>query len=128
METGIVLMVAALVIFGAVQAVRRNRKGSACCGEHEKTVRKLRVSDRNRSHYPFAVTLEIGGMTCDACARSVENALNSLEGTWARVSLADHEAHVLLKQEPDENMLRTAVRRSGYVVTGCRTERQVTEA
>lgn len=55
-------------------------------------------------------------MTCDQCARRVENALNELEGVWAKVDISGCKAHVLSKQEPDLSLYRDAVRRAGYVV------------
>ena len=89
-----------------------------CCGEHESAEKKVTVSDRNKAHYPYAVLLQIGGMTCENCARKVENALNLLDGTWAVVSISGGSAKVLSKTPPDEAALREAVRGAGYVVTG----------
>lgn len=112
----IVAALCVLVGWGAWTMVQRSRKGSACCGEHEAAVARTGVRDRNASHYAHEVRLEIGGMTCDNCARKVENALNALEGTWATVKIADHTARVRTRAQPDEAALRTAVREAGYVV------------
>ena len=60
-------------------------------------------------------------MTCENCARKVENALNLLDGTWAVVSISGGSAKVLSKTPLDEAALREAVRGAGYVVTGCRS-------
>ena len=57
--------------------------------------------------------LDIDGMTCSNCSRRVENALNGLDGVWAKVDLGAHKATVRLKQEPDEATLRAAVRGRG---------------
>ena len=118
-----VLTVALLLL--AAWALRRtlirSRKGGGCCGEHESAEKKVTVSDRNKAHYPYAVLLQIGGMTCENCARKVENALNLLDGTWAVVSISGGSAKVLSKTPPDEAAIREAVRGAGYVVTGCRS-------
>ncbi|MBQ8953570.1 MAG: heavy-metal-associated domain-containing protein, partial [Clostridia bacterium] len=58
------------------------------------------------------------GMTCENCARRVENALNALEGVWATVRIDTHTARVRCKTEPDEAALRGAVTGAGYVVNG----------
>ena len=68
------------------------------------------------------VFLRIGGMTCENCARKVENALNRLDGTWAIVSISGGSAKVLSKTPPDEAAIREAVRGAGYVVTDYRLE------
>ncbi len=111
----IVLALLALLAWALYRVIRRARRGSACCGEREETVKKAGVSDRNRAHYPYEVTLQIGGMTCENCARRVENALNALPGTWASVSMDGRKARIRLKQPADMALLREAVRQAGYV-------------
>lgn len=114
-----VMLVAALVVALVVAACvvrRRATRGSACCGEHEQAPSRVRVRDRNKAHYAFATTLSIGGMTCDNCAARVENALNEMPDTWAKVSIASREAIVRTKAEPDLERIRAAVAHAGYVV------------
>ena len=119
------VLIAALLLLAAWALRRtliRSRKGGGCCGEHESAEKKVTVSDRNKAHYPYAVLLQIGGMTCENCARKVENALNRLDGTWAIVSISGGSAKVLSKTPPDEAAIREAVRGAGYVVTDYRLE------
>ena len=66
------------------------------------------------------MTLTIDGMTCGNCARRVENALNRLDGGWATVDLGAAQAKLLLKKQPEEAVLRQAVRDAGYAVTAIR--------
>ena len=125
MNTALNAVLTAALLLLAAWALRRtlirSRKGGGCCGEHESAEKKVTVSDRNKAHYSYAVLLQIGGMTCENCARKVENALNLLDGTWAVVSISGGSAKVLSKTPPDEAALREAVRGAGYVVTGCRS-------
>ena len=117
------VLIAALFLLAAWalrRTMTRSRKGGGCCGEHESSEKKVTVSDRNKAHYPYAVSLRIGGMTCENCARKVENALNRLDGTWAAVSISSGSAKVLCKMSPDEAAVREAVRSAGYVVTDYR--------
>ncbi|MBE5807156.1 MAG: heavy-metal-associated domain-containing protein [Clostridiales bacterium] len=116
MTAALAAAVAALVAWAAVCTVRRMRRGGGCCGEHEAPVAKSAVKDRDRAHYPYETELQIGGMTCDNCARRVENALNALPDTWARVDLGERQARVRTKQPPDMAALNAAVRSAGYVV------------
>lgn len=120
MENLIIVLVLLVVVGGAAwQTARKFRRGGGCCGSHETVKRTARVRDRNKAHYPYQVTLQIGGMTCENCARRVENALNRLDGAWATVRIGSHSAVVRLKAPPDEAALRRAVRDAGYTVTGC---------
>ena len=112
----LVALLAAVVAAAVVVVRRRATRGSACCGEHEAAPARVRVVDRNKSHYPYETRLSIANMTCDNCAARVENALNALPGTWATVSMATREARVRTKGEPDERAMRDAVAAVGYVV------------
>lgn len=112
----IVILAAAIVAAGWV-ALRRLRRGSACCGEHEAAPKRTGPALRDKSRYPYAATLKIGGMTCENCARRVENALNALDGTWAKVRIDTRAAEVRTLNPPDEAALRDAVRKAGYVVS-----------
>ena len=116
----ILIMLGCLIAWAVYKTVRRAEKGGGCCGEHETALKRIFPADRSRGHYPYRVILSIGGMTCENCAVRVENALNSLPGTWAKVDIAEKKADVLLKEKPDEHELRRAVSGAGYVVTDCR--------
>ena len=112
----IVLIVAAIVVFGSINYIKKLKKGGDCCPEHEEATKSVRVKDRDKSHYPYEAKLAIDGMSCNNCVRNVENALNALDGTWATVSLEDNMATVLLKNPPDIEKLSKAVADAGYMV------------
>ena len=111
----IVLLLAAAVGYGIYSFVHHLRCGGGCCGEHEAAAKKVRVADRDRSHYPHRLVLGVDGMTCQNCQRHVENALNVLPGTWAAVDLATRSVTVLTKDEADEDAIRQAIRDAGYL-------------
>ena len=112
----IVLIVAAIVVFGSISYIKKLKKGGDCCPEHEEATKSIKVKDRDKSHYPYEAKLAIDGMSCNNCVRNVENALNALDGTWATVSLEDNMATVLLKNPPDIEKLSKAVTDAGYMV------------
>lgn len=110
------VLIGLLFIYGIYCYVRKLRHGGGCCGEHEAAVKKVRVSDRNKEHYPYEVILTIDGMTCSNCVRHVENALNGLDGVWAQVDLGSRQATVRMRQAVPEDTLRQAVSEAGYTV------------
>ena len=112
----IVLIVAAIVVFGSINYIKKLKKGGDCCPEHEEATKSIKLKDRDKSHYPYEAKLAIDGMSCNNCVRNVENALNALDGTWATVSLEDNMATVLLKNPPDIEKLSKAVADAGYMV------------
>ena len=116
------LPLAALAGWALWAALRRAKKGGGCCGDRAEAVPKAPVADRNKAHYPYAVEMKIGGMTCENCARRVENALNALDGVWARVRLDGGEAQVLCKAPPEEQALRQAVAQAGYAALSVQTK------
>ncbi len=124
MNTSIIIgvILGLLVILGVWSFVKKLTRGSGCCGEHDAAEKKVRVGDRDKRHYPYAVVLTIDGMTCGNCARRVENALNQLENVWAKVDYSTKLAFLRCKEMPDEMLLRRSVRETGYTVTEIKWE------
>ena len=94
----------------------KTKKGGGCCGDHEEVVKKMGVADKNKKHYPYQCTMLIGGMTCENCARRVENALNELPGVWASVDISNKQATLRLKNRIDSAQIQSAVASVGYTV------------
>ena len=115
MNALILCLLALLILLALFASIRKLKKGGGCCPEHE-TVKQRPAADKNPAHYPYQAEMEIGGMTCENCAIKTANALNSLPGTWAKVSFEGKKALVRCKQEPDELAHRKAVTEAGYVV------------
>lgn len=119
MSTVILICGAALIIYaiyGTVQRLRGKAK-SSCCGSPEAVAVK-KVADTDKSHYPYKYILSIEGMMCSNCAANVENAINAMGDTWARVELSRHRAVVLSKNEKTERSFADALRKTSYTVTG----------
>lgn len=119
------IIIIAILLIICVYAVysyqKKLRHGGGCCGEHEAAAKKVRVKDKDKSHYPHTVLLSIDGMVCGNCTRHVENALNQLDGVWAQVDLEEKRATVRTKQEPDPEALKEKVRAAGYTVVKTET-------
>ncbi len=118
MTTIIVLCAIVLVAFAIFNTVKRMRgkSKSSCCGTPEvKTLKK--VDDMDESHYPYRYEVGIEGMHCSNCARTVENALNSMDGIWASVELGRNRANVRAKQEMAEGDFMEALKNTSYKIT-----------
>ena len=109
-------LLAAVLAWAVYKTAVRAKKGGGCCGEREQTVQKAAVKDRNRKHYPYQYALTIGGMTCQNCARRVENALNGLPGVWARVDISSKTGLLRAKEQMSAAQIRDAVVSAGYTV------------
>ena len=115
-STAVICVILAVICIFSVKKYRK-KLTSGCCGAGgEGTVKKRRVSDRNKAHYPYTKILKIDGMSCGNCANRVENALNALDGVWASVDLGSQEALVRMKQPMDPELLKNAVRKQGFTV------------
>lgn len=99
MSTAVIcILLIVICVFGIKSYLKRLTSG--CCGSSgEKAVKRIKVKDRDLSHYPHQCILKVDGMSCGNCAIRVENALNAMEGVWARVNLESGEASVYMKQE-----------------------------
>lgn len=111
----ICMVLAAMVIYSMKYYMIRLSTG-CCGGSGQPYIPKVKVKDHNRSHYPYSRLLKIEGMFCGNSAVSVENALNSIEGVWAKVNLLHEEVTLYMKHDVDEGVLRAAVRDAGYTV------------
>ena len=94
------------VIFGiiliafAVLVIKSYAKklAAGCCGAGGDTAKKVKVADKNKAHYPYA-----------ACETRVENALNAIDGVWAKASSGAGRVDVLMKAPVDEDTLRKTI-------------------
>ena len=109
------LAIFVILIFGVKGTIKRFSSG--CCSGGDIPQRNP-VKDKNRNHYPFEATLEIGGMSCRNCAVHVENALNGLDGVWAKVDLGKNTATVLMKSGLSDEQLTRPVAAAGYTISG----------
>ena len=60
------------------------------------------------------INIKITGMTCEHCAKSAEDALNSIEGVNASVSFDNTLATVKTNDMVDNNQLVKAIESKGY--------------
>lgn len=116
MSTAVIcILLIVICVFGIKSYLKRLTSG--CCGSSgEKAVKRIKVKDRDLSHYPHQCILKVDGMSCGNCAIRVENALNAMEGVWARGDLESGEASVYMKQEYGDKALKDAVKACGYTV------------
>lgn len=119
----VILAVVALCGFAVyrVYGIAAGKKG--CCSDEgtgvttcntEQVAAAEGPEDKDESHYPYVQTFEIGGMTCQNCVNHVTRALDSIEGTWAQVTLAGGQARILSKNPIDVDVYRAAVEKEGY--------------
>lgn len=109
----VIIGILALIGVYTVADYRRKLK-SGCCGASDHREKCVRVTDRDRSHYPYYKLIQIDGMVCGSCREHLENALNRLPGVWAEVSLENKRAAVRMKEKVSDNELRRTVREAGY--------------
>lgn len=116
------VIVVAAVCCAGYYAVRRFRKGSACCGPKSEGLKRTGAADRNKANYPYQAEAYITMMTCDKCAAKVENALNAVDGIWAKVSIGSKKAVIRSKTPVDEKALRKTIHQAGYGVGAFRID------
>lgn len=114
--TVVIVIVLVLIAFFALRSYRK-KLDSGCCGASGERVKRNRVADRNRDHYPYQAVLTVDGMVCGNCAARIENTLNALDGVWAEADVAAKRVTVRMKQPVSEEILRSTVNAiGGYTV------------
>ena len=72
------------------------------------------ITGNDRSAPTASVELQIGGMTCAACANRIEKKLNKLDGVEASVNYATEKARVTGPVGLDPKLLIAEVEKTGY--------------
>ncbi|MCR4648368.1 MAG: heavy-metal-associated domain-containing protein [Lachnospiraceae bacterium] len=105
-----------VIIASIAGVVKRIKYGSSCCGEKDAAPSKIKVKDRNKSHYRYIYYLEVDGMHCSGCVRKIENEFNKNEGMWAKADLENKQVKLLSKNEVDRNLASKIVSDSGFTM------------
>lgn len=116
MENGIIIgILAVIVIFAAVRAVKHFRSG--CCGSGSNTIRLKKALPAPKLGEKV---MTIEGMHCENCEIRVENALNRLDPVAAKVRRKKKTAVVSYSAEISSQQLKETVEKLGYTVTDIR--------
>jgi len=118
MKYFVAIVIIALIGLMAYMMRRKLTVGGGCCGTTDRPVKKVKVKDKDPSHYDHKYVLRVKGMHCENCAATVENALNAAPGTWATVRLGDKEADVLTKEARSEEDFRNVFAHLAYTLAG----------
>lgn len=110
----IIIAVIAVPVLLGIKKFIGITKGENCCSSAPIAVKRTGPADKNKANYTCSATVSIQGMACKNCAARVENALNELDGIWAKVSLARSCAKVLSKKNIDEALIRDTITNAGY--------------
>ena len=112
----VLLILVAIIAFAVFGTIKRIRHGSSCCGERDPAPKKIKVSDKDKSHYPYAYELGIDGMHCSNCARRVENGFNKIPGMWAKADVSKKQVVLMTKEQVEQNECFKIVSDSGYTL------------
>lgn len=112
LPTIIICFILVIIIYIGIRSTKK-RATSGCCGSSE-TIKKVRVKDKNKEHYPYKAILKVYDIHCQNCVRTIENAFNSQEGFYAKVNTEDNTVTILSKQEHTTDELIDIVTKAGY--------------
>ncbi len=113
MATVIICVILVIFIVIAVRSMVK-RASQGCCGggdtKHIKT-------DKNTSHYKYKYTMNVEGMHCKHCTQTVEDALNSLGGIYAKADLKNKSAVIYSNIECDPEKWIEALSSHGFTAS-----------
>ena len=112
LPTIIICGILVIIIYIGIRSTKK-RATSGSCGSSE-TVKKVKVKDRNKEHYPYKIVLKVYDIHCQNCVRTIENAFNSQEGFYAKVNTEDNTVTILSKQKHTTDELIDIVTKAGY--------------
>lgn len=113
MSTAVICLLLVVICYAGIRSsVKRIAHG--CCGSGGDDVKKIKVKDKELSHYPFTCKIEVDGMTCSNCKKRVENAFNEQEGFFAVADLKEKRAVIHMKNKISEDEIRRIIKKAGY--------------
>lgn len=113
MGTAIICIILIIIcIIGIKSSIKRVAHG--CCGSGGDSLKKIKVEDKDLSHYPYKYVIRVEGMTCNNCKKRVENALNELNNVYAMVNLKENTATIYMKEEIPFGEIRKVISKAGY--------------
>lgn len=65
LPTIIICGILVIIIYIGIRSTKK-RATSGCCGSSE-TVKKVKVKDRNKEHYPYKIVLKVYDIHCQNC-------------------------------------------------------------
>lgn len=110
----LVLIVIIILIFALKGSMKHFNGEGACCGGNVNN--KVKVDDKNISHYPYTITVYTEGMKCDGCKLKVENALNAKSGICATANYHKNIVKVHMKENLSDEIITKVVEEAGYRV------------
>ena len=110
----LVLIVIIILIFALKGSMKHFNGEGACCGGNVNN--KVKVDDKNISHYPYTITVYTEGMKCDGCKLKVENALNAKSGIYATANYHKNIVKVHMKENLSDEIITKVVKEAGYRV------------
>lgn len=113
LPTIIICVILVIIICIGIRSTKK-RATSGCCGSSE-TVKKIRIKDKNKEHYPYKVVLKVYDIHCQNCVHTIENAFNTQEGYYAKVNTDSNTVTILSKQNHTAGELIQALSNVGYV-------------
>ena len=106
LPTILICIILVIIICIGIRSTKK-RATSGCCGVSE-TVKKIKVKDKNKDHYPYKTVLKVYDIHCQNCVRTIENAFNSQDGFYAKVNTEDNTVIILSKeQHPTDEFINT---------------------
>ena len=112
LPTIIICVILVIIICIGIRSTKK-RATSGCCGGSE-TIKKVKIKDKNKDHYPYKTVLKVYDILCQNCVRTIENAFNSQEGFYAKVNTEDNTVTILSKQQHPTDELINMLSNVGY--------------
>lgn len=110
----LIIAVVVVVLFIAVRStVKKAKNKSSCCSgpAYKAKVKKL-------NSVAAKTVLQVDGMSCQHCVNRVMEVINDMDGASAVVNLKKGTVTVSMEQKIDSSILKAAIEKAGYTVTG----------
>ena len=105
----IIGVLAVIVVAAFLSSIKHFKGEGGCCGGGSYKPKRKKLKGVR-----YKKVFKVGGMHCAHCKRRMEEIVNDISGISGKVDLKKGELTVSFAEEIDDEIIRSAIERSGY--------------
>lgn len=82
MSTAIICAVLIVIAIIGIKSYAKKLTSGCCGASSQPSVKKMKVRDKDKSHYPYSLLLKVDGMSCGNCASMHSTAWKECGPRW----------------------------------------------
>ncbi|WP_290772271.1 heavy metal-associated domain-containing protein [Anaerofustis sp.] len=105
-----------LVLIGIITIKTQTKRLIIKYNTNTENMRKIEVQNKDTTDYLYEKKLSVKGIESHHNAEKIEEAINSINGVWAKVDLNNDKINILLKENISNEIITDKIKELGYEI------------